>query len=107
MVKKLHIRKDDTVVVISGKDKGKQGKVMVAMPKAGKIIVEGTNMVHRHTKPRGQGQPGGIIEREAAIFASKVMLVCNKCNKATRIAYLIKPDGARVRVCKKCGAEIG
>ena len=83
MVKKLHVRKDDTVVVVSGKDKGKQGKVLRALPKEGKVVVEGVNVVARHTKPKGQGDPGGIIRSEAPIYASKVMLVCEKCNKAT------------------------
>ena len=107
MVKKLHVRKDDTVVVVSGKDKGKQGKVLRALPKEGKVVVEGVNVVARHTKPKGQGDPGGIIRFEAPIDASKVMLVCEKCNKATRISYKILPDGKKVRVCKKCAAELG
>ena len=106
MVKKLHVRKDDTVVVISGKDKGKQGKVLRALPKAGKIVVENVNVVARHTKPKGQGDPGGIIRSEAPIYASKVMLVCDKCSKATRVSYKILPDGKKVRVCK-CAAELG
>ena len=107
MVKKLHVRKDDTVVVISGKDKGKQGKVLRALPKAGKIVVENVNVVARHTKPKGQGDPGGIIRSEAPIYASKVMLVCDKCSKATRVSYKILPDGKKVRVCKKCADELG
>ena len=107
MVKKLHVRKDDTVVVVSGKDKGKQGKVLRALPKEGKVVVEGVNVVARHTKPKGQGDPGGIIRSEAPIYASKVMLVCEKCNKATRISYKILPDGKKVLVCKKCAAELG
>ena len=107
MVKKLHVRKDDTVVVVSGKDKGKQGQVLRALPKEGKVVVEGVNVVARHTKPKGQGDPGGIIRSEAPIYASKVMLVCEKCNKATRISYKILPDGKKVRVCKKCAAELG
>ena len=107
MVKKLHVRKDDTVVVVSGKDKGKQGKVLRALPKEGKVVVEGVNVVARHTKPKGQGDPGGIIRSEAPIYASKVMLVCEKCNKATRISYKILPDGKKVRVCMKCAAELG
>lgn len=101
--KHLHVRKDDTVVVISGKDKGKQGKVVTALPRKGKVVVEGVNRVMKHQKPRGVKEPGGRIEREAPIFASKVMLVCGKCNKATRIAHKILADGSKVRVCKKCG----
>ena len=75
MTKKLHIRRDDTVVVISGKDKGKKGKVLRAIPKEGKVVVEGVNMLTRHTKPRAQGQTGGIVHSEGAIYASKVMLL--------------------------------
>ena len=101
MANKLHIRRDDTVVVISGKDKGKVGKVLRAMPKTGKV------MVASHTYHSGQGQPGGIIRSEGAIFASKVMLYCEKCNKATRISYKVAADGKKVRVCKHCGAELG
>jgi large subunit ribosomal protein L24 len=101
--KHLHVKKDDTVVVISGKDKGKQGKVIAAMPGKGRVIVEGVNKVTRHQKPQGTKSPGGRIEREAPIFASKVMLVCSKCNKATRIAHKFIADGTKVRVCKKCG----
>jgi len=107
MTNKLHVRRDDTVVVISGKDKGKIGKVLSARPKEGKVVVERVNIVSRHTKPKGQGQPGGIIKREGAISASKVMLYCDKCKKATRISYKIQPNGKKVRVCKHCAAELG
>jgi large subunit ribosomal protein L24 len=103
-VKKLHVRKDDVVVVISGKDKGKKGKVLTALPKVGRVIVEGVAIVTKHQKPRGQGAPGGIIHKESAIAASKVMLVCGSCGKATRHAQKIQEDGTKVRVCKKCGA---
>lgn len=103
----MHVKRNDTVVVISGKDKGRQGKVLEAMPRANKVTVENVNMIHRHTKPRSQNDPqSGIIRREAPIYASKVMLVCAKCNKATRNAHKILADGKKVRVCKKCGAEI-
>ena len=103
---KMSIKKDDTVVVLSGKDKGKKGKVIAVLPKDGKVVVEKINMVSRHTKPRRQGEVGGIIEKEAPIYACKVMRVCPKCNKATRPAHKILADGKKVRVCKKCGAEI-
>ena len=102
---KMNIKKDDVVVVLSGKDKGKQGKVLEVMPKDGKVIVEKINMVSRHTKPRKQGEEGGIVKREAAIYASKVQVVCPKCDKPTRVAYEIK-DGKKVRVCKHCGAAL-
>ena len=102
---KMSIRKDDLVVVLSGKDKGKQGKVLEVQPKAGKVIVEKINMVSRHTKPRKQGDEGGIIQKEAPLYACKVMRVCPKCDKPTRAASKIT-DGKKVRVCKRCGAEI-
>ena len=102
----MSIRKDDTVVVLSGKDKGKQGKILAVDPKAGKVIVEGINMVSRHQKPRRQGEEGGIIKKEAPMYACKVMRVCPKCGKATRPAHKTLADGKKVRVCKKCAAEI-
>ena len=101
----MNIRKDDKVVVISGKDKGKEGKVLVANPKAGKLIVEGVNVATKHQKPRKQGEEGGIIKKETPIYACKVMVVCPKCGKATRVAHKLA-NGKSVRVCKKCGAEL-
>ena len=101
----MNIRKDDKVVVLSGKDKGKQGNVLKADPKNGKVIVSGVNVATKHQKPRKQGEEGGIIKVETPIYASKVQLVCPKCGKATRVAHKIT-DGKKVRVCKKCGAEI-
>ena len=103
---KMSIKKGDVVVVLSGKDKGKQGKVLVAMPADRKVIVEGINVVYRHTRPRKQGEEGGILKKEAAIYACKVQKVCPKCNKATRPAHKMLADGKKVCVCKKCGAEI-
>ena len=103
---KMSIRKDDTVVVLSGKDKGKQGKVLKTEPKSGKVVVEKVNLVSRHTKPRQQGEQGGIIKKEAPIYACKVQRVCPKCGKPTRAAHKVQADGKKVRICKKCGAEI-
>ena len=103
---KMSIRKDDTVVVLSGKDKGKQGKVLKTEPKSGKVVVEKVNLVSRHTKPRRQGEEGGILQKEAPIYASKVQRVCPKCGKPTRAAHKVQADGKKVRICKKCGAEI-
>ena len=103
-MKKIHVRTGDNVVVISGDEKGKKGKVLRAEPKSGKVVVEGVAMVTKHQKARGQGMPGGIIHKEAAIYASKVLLVCSKCGKATRNAHKILDNGKKVRVCKKCGA---
>lgn len=101
----MNVKKGDTVVVLSGKDKGKQGKVLSVDPKAGKVVVEKINMVSRHQKPRKQGEEGGIIQKEAPLYACKVMAVCPKCNKATRVAHKVE-GGKKVRVCKHCGAEI-
>ena len=101
----LKIKKNDTVVILSGKDRGKQGKVLGTVPGEGKVVVEGCNMVTCHIKPRKQGETGGIVQREAAMYASKVQVVCPKCNKGTRIAHKIA-DGKKSRVCKHCGAEL-
>ena len=101
----MNIKKDDKVIVLPGKDKGEQGEVLVADPKAGKVIVKGVNVATKHQKPQKQGQEGGIIKVETPIYASKVQLVCPKCGKGTRVAHKIS-DGKKVRVCKKCGAEI-
>ena len=105
MMNKMSIKKDDTVVVITGKDKGQRGKVLKVIPKEGKVVVEKINMVSRHTRPRKQGEEGGIIQKEAPLYACKVMRVCPKCGKATREAFKVE-NGAKVRVCKKCGETI-
>ena len=102
----MNIKKDDKVIVLSGKDKGKEGKVLVADPKGLKVVVEGVNVATKHQKPRQQGVPGGIIKKEAAIDASNVMLVCPKCKKGVRVGYSVLENGTKVRVCKKCGASI-
>ena len=101
----MNIKRDDKVIVLSGKDKGKTGKVLVADPKALKVIVEGVNVATKHQKAQKKGQDGGIIKIETPIYVSKVQLVCPKCGKGTRVAHKIA-DGKKVRVCKKCGAEI-
>ena len=101
----MNVKKGDTVVVLSGKDKGKQGKVLGTVPSEAKVVVEGINMVTCHTKPRRQGEEGGIVKREAALYASKVQVVCPKCSKATRVAHKIE-NGKKTRVCKHCGAEL-
>ena len=98
----MNVKKGDTVIVLSGKDKGKQGKVLGTVPSEAK---EGINMVTCHVKPRKQGETGGIVQREAAMYASKVQVVCPKCNKGTRIAHKIE-NGKKTRVCKHCGAEL-
>ena len=98
----MNIIKNDKVVVLSGKDKGKQGKVLETMPSVGKVLVEGVNVATCHVRPRKQGEEGGIIRKEIPMYASKVMRVCPKCNKPTRAAFKFV-DGEKVRVCKKCG----
>ena len=101
----MNVKKGDTVVVLSGKDKGKQGKVLGTVPSEDKVVVEGVNMVTCHVKPRRQGETGGIVKREAALYASKVQVVCPKCGKGTRVAHKIE-NGKKTRVCKHCGAEL-
>ena len=102
---KVHVKTGDTVMIISGKDRGKSGKVLAVSPDEGKVLVEGLNMVTKHVKPRRQGEQGGIVKAEGALYACKVMPVCSKCGKAVRVGHVVK-DGKKVRVCKKCGAEI-
>ena len=102
----ISIKKDDLVIVLSGKDKGKQGKVLTVLPSESKVIVEGVNVVTKHKKPTSQTDQGGIVKKEAPIYACKVQRVCPKCNKPTRPAHKLLADGKKVRVCKKCGAEI-
>ena len=99
----IHIKKNDTVVVISGEDKGKKGKVLSVDVDNRRVIVEGVNMATKHKKPRRQGDIGGIIHQEAPVSASSVMHVCDKCGKPTRNGHMTLGDGSKVRVCKKCG----
>ena len=101
-MKKLHIKTGDTVVVLSGDDKGVKGKVIAASPKEGKVIVEGANVVHKHVKARRQGETSSIVDTEGAIYACKVALYCPKCNKGVRIHDEIV-DGKKIRTCAKCG----
>ena len=104
-MEKLHIKRDDTVVVISGDSKGTRGKVIAASPEEGKVIVAGANIVSKHTKARRQGETSSIVKTEGAIYACKVQLVCPECNKGVRVHHKVV-DGKKVRVCAKCGAEI-
>ena len=101
----MRIKKGDTVKILSGNDKGKQGEVLEVVPKSEKILVKGVNIRKKHVKPRKQGEEGGIISAECAIHSSKANVVCPKCNKATKIGYTVEKD-EKVRVCKKCGAKI-
>lgn len=102
----MHVKKNDEVVVLSGKDKGKKGIVLVADPKNAKLIVEGVSMAKHHVKARKPGEESGIIKKEIPIYASKVMRVCPKCGKPTREAHAFLKDGSKVRACKKCGETI-
>ncbi len=110
----MHVRKNDLVMVITGKDKGTKGKIATAFPKTGKVIVEGVNMVTRHQKARNAMQPGGIVKKEAPIDASNVMLICSKCGKPVRVNHKVtvtvddagKKTRTMIRTCKKCDTEI-
>ncbi len=105
-MEKLHVKKGDTVVVVSGDDKGKKGEVLEVSIKEGKVIVKDVNIVTRHVKPRKQGDQGGIVKVEGAMYASKVQLYCSKCDKGVRVKHTVGKDGKKVRVCAKCGAEL-
>jgi large subunit ribosomal protein L24 len=102
----MKIKKDDTVLVITGKDKGKKGKVRYAYPDENRIMVEGINMIKKHQKAKKQARQAGIIEREGPISVSDVMLVCTKCNKPTRLGYKVLQDGRKARVCRACGEVV-
>ena len=101
----MNIKKNDTVIVLSGKDKGVKGKVLAAMPSENKVLVEKVNVATCHPKPRRQGETGGIVKKETPIRACKVALYCEKCGKGVRIGHKIEGD-KKIRICRKCGAEI-
>ncbi len=102
----MRIRKDDTVLVIAGKDKGKKGRVRIAYPKKEQVLVEGVNFIKRHTRAKGQVRQAGIIEREAPVSVSKVMMLCSRCNHPSRIGFHFLEDGKKVRICRSCGEVI-
>mgnify|MGYP001059733008 CR=1 FL=1 len=102
----MKIRKGDTVVIIAGKDKGKKGKVRLAIPKKDRVVVEGLNMIKRHSRARRAARQAGIIELEAPIQVSNVMLLCNKCGKPMRVEVRFLDDGSKVRACRSCGEVI-
>ena len=102
----MNIRTGDNVIVLTGQDKGKTGKVIRADVKGMKVVVEGVNVATKHQAPRKQGQEGGIIKVETPIYVSKVQVVCPKCGKPTRVAHKFDADGNKSRVCKKCGANL-
>ena len=102
----LKVRKSDQVLVTRGRDRGKRGEIAEVLPKVRKVIVEGVNVRKRHTKPRAPGQPSGIIEFNAPLPVSNVMLICPKCDRATRVGTTVLADGGKVRTCKHCGEVI-
>jgi large subunit ribosomal protein L24 len=102
----VQIRKNDSVMVISGKERGKTGKVLRVNPREDAVIIERVNVVKRHTKPRGPQQSGGIIEKEASIPASNIMIMCDKCNAPVRMGRRVLADGNKVRVCRRCGEAL-
>jgi large subunit ribosomal protein L24 len=102
---KTYLRKNDRVMVMTGRDKGKVGKILSILPSKGRAVVEGAQIVKRHTRP-GPGTSGGILEKESTIHLSNLMLICPKCTESTRIYKKILEDGSKVRVCKKCGEVI-
>ena len=105
-MRKVHVKTGDTVVILSGKDRGKKGKIMAVSPKEGKVIVENANIVSKHVKPRKMGEAGGIIKAESAIYACKVQVVCPRCGKPTRVTHKVLEDGTKERICKKCGESL-
>jgi len=102
----VQIRKNDSVIVIGGKERGKTGKVLRVMPDKDAMIIERLNMVKRHTKPRGPQQPGGIVEKEAAIHASNIMILCDKCNAPVRVGHKVLADGKKIRICRRCNEAL-
>jgi len=102
----VHIKKGDLVEVIAGKELGKRGKVLRVFPARQRAVVERLNMIKRHTRPSPQNQQGGIVEKEGTIHISNLLPVCNTCNRGVRVGYKFTPEGKKVRVCRKCGAEI-
>jgi large subunit ribosomal protein L24 len=102
----LKIKKGDRVVVLTGKDRGKKGEVMRALPAEGKVIVDGVNVAKKHQRPTKATMQGGIIDKDMPIPVANVALVCPSCGKATRVGFKIDGDGTKVRVCKKCAGEM-
>jgi large subunit ribosomal protein L24 len=102
----VQIRKNDSVIVIGGKERGKTGKVLRVVPDKDTVIIERLNIVKRHTKPRGPQQPGGIVEKEAAIHASNIMILCDKCNAPVRVGHKILADGKKIRICRRCNEAL-
>jgi large subunit ribosomal protein L24 len=104
---KLKIKKNDMVMVVKGRDRGKTGKVMRVIPDEGRVIVERLNMVKRHSKPRGAASPGGIIEKEAALRIENVMIFCDRCNAPVRAGWKLNADDTKSRICRRCDEVLG
>lgn len=102
----MQIRKNDSVMVIAGKERGKTGKVLRVVRDKDRLIIERVNLVKRHTRPRGPQQPGGIVEKEASVHASNVMIMCDKCNTPVRIGRKTLADGKKIRICRRCGEAL-
>jgi large subunit ribosomal protein L24 len=102
----VEIRKNDSVMVISGRERGKTGKVLRVLPDKDRVIVERVNLVKRHSKPKGPQQPGGIVEKEAAIHASNIMIMCDKCNAPVRVGRKLLADGKKIRICRRCSEAL-
>jgi large subunit ribosomal protein L24 len=105
-MKLVEIRKNDSVMVITGRERGKTGKVLRVLPEKGALVVERVNLVKRHSKPRGPQQPGGIVEKEASIHASNIMIMCDKCNAPVRVGHKLLGAGKKARVCRRCGEAL-
>jgi len=102
----MKIHKGDLVMVIAGKDRGKRGRIKTVQPRQGRVVVEGVNFVKRHRKPRGQMDQGGIIEFEAPLHISNVMLICPRCKEPSRVGYEFLPEGGKARICRSCGEAV-
>ncbi len=102
----LHLRKNDNVMIIAGKEKGSTGKILKVLSEKDRAIIERLNLVKRHTKPRGPQKPGGIVEKEASIHISNLMLMCDRCNAPIRFGHKILGDGKKVRICRRCGETL-
>jgi large subunit ribosomal protein L24 len=100
------IKRDDMVLVVAGKDRGKQGQVRQVLPDVDRVVVQGVNMIKRHMRPRAMGTQAGIIEKEAPLHLSNVRLICRSCSKAARVRFRVRQDGVKVRVCRRCGEDI-
>ena len=102
----MQVRKNDSVMVIAGKERGKTGKVLRVLPDKDAVIIERVNLVKRHSKPRGPQQPGGIVEKEAPIRASNLMIMCDKCNAPVRVGRKLLADGKKIRICRRCAEAL-